>query len=99
METVSLATQPRTGHGKRGARRLRKQGLVPAVIYGHKEATVAIALPGEELEKAIRHGLHVVDLRTDGKTEKALIREIQWDHLGKELLHVDFARVGADERV
>jgi large subunit ribosomal protein L25 len=41
----------------------------------------------------------VVDLQTDGKTEKALIKEVQWDHLGKEVLHVDFARVAADERV
>jgi large subunit ribosomal protein L25 len=68
-------------------------------VYGHKEATVSVALPGDELAKAIRHGVRVLDLQADGKTEKALIRDVQWDHLGKELLHVDFARVAADERV
>ena len=72
---------------------------MPAVVYGHKEATQTITLPTGELEKAIRHGVRVVDLKTDGKLQKALIREIQWDHLGKELLHVDFARVAADERI
>jgi large subunit ribosomal protein L25 len=43
--------------------------------------------------------VHVVDLQADGKTEKALIRDLQWDHLGMELLHVDFTRVALDERV
>jgi len=98
-ETVELVAQPREAHGSRAAQRLRKKGLIPAVVYGHQEATIAVALPAEELARVIRHNVHIVDLKTDGKTGKALIREAQWDHLGKELLHVDFARVGADERV
>jgi large subunit ribosomal protein L25 len=98
-ETMSLAAQPRKGRGSQAARKLRRQGNVPAVVYGHKEATVPVALSLEELGNVLRHGVRVVDLRVDGKTEKALIREIQWDHLGKHVLHVDFARVAADERV
>lgn len=98
-ESVELVTQPRDKQGKRAAKRLRQEGLIPGVVYGHKEATVTIALPGEELEKTIRHGVRVVDLKTGGTVQKALIKEVQWDHLGKELLHVDFARVAADERV
>src|SRR5262249_45666692 len=73
--------------------------LVPGVVYGHKEATVAISLVRDDLEKAIRHGIRVVDLKTNGKEEKALIKEVQWDHLGKDILHVDFAREAADERI
>jgi large subunit ribosomal protein L25 len=46
-----------------------------------------------------RHGTRVVDLKESGKLEKALIREVQWDHLGKDVLHVDFTRVSADERI
>ena len=45
------------------------------------------------------HGVRVVDIDAGNKLEKALIRDVQWDHLGKALLHVDFARVSADERV
>ena len=45
------------------------------------------------------HGARIIDLKTGGKVQKALIRELQWDHLGKELLHIDFARVAADERI
>ncbi|HZT82172.1 MAG TPA: 50S ribosomal protein L25 [Gemmataceae bacterium] len=98
-DAVELTTQPREGRGSREARRLRQKGLIPAVLYGHKEETVALALPGEELEKVIRHGTHVLDLKTNRGVEKALIKEVQWDYLGKEILHVDFARVAADERV
>ncbi len=98
-ESVKVVVQPRTTTGSQAARRLRRQGLIPAVIYGHKEATVSVTLAAEDIEKVIRHGVHVVDLQVDGKTEKALIREVQWDHLGKDLLHVDFNRIAADERV
>lgn len=98
-ETVELTTQSRSHRGSGKARQLRRKGLVPAVVYGHKEETLSITLPLEELEKAIRHGAHVIDLKTDGAVQKCLIREVQWDHLGMELLHVDFARIALDERV
>jgi large subunit ribosomal protein L25 len=98
-ETATLATKPRKEHGSSKARGLRRQGRVPGVLYGHKEAVIAMTLDVEELEKALRHGARVVELQVDGKTEQALIHEVQWDHLGKEVLHVDFKRVSKDERV
>jgi large subunit ribosomal protein L25 len=98
-ETLLFETKPREKHGSMEARRLRRAGLVLAVVYGHKEETLSVTLPRIEVEKAIRHGVRVVDLKTNGKTEKALIKEVQWDHLGMHLLHIDFARVAADERV
>jgi large subunit ribosomal protein L25 len=98
-EVVKLVTQPREGKGSQKAKQLRRTGMIPAVVYGHKEATVAIALPGEALSKAVRQGAHIVNLQTGADVQTALIKETQWDHLGKELLHVDFARVSADERV
>ena len=98
-EAVVLTTKPRKDLGKMNARRLRRQGLIPGVLYGHKEATVAVSLIKDDLGRAIRHGVRVVDVQAEGKMEKALIKEVQWDHLGLEILHVDFARVAADERV
>jgi large subunit ribosomal protein L25 len=98
-EAVLLKTKPRNERGKMETRRLRRQGLVPGVIYGHKEATLAVSCSREELDRAVRHGVRVLDVQAEGKVEKALIKELQWDHLGKEILHVDFARVAADERV
>ena len=98
-EAVTLTTKPRKERGKMQTRRLRRQGLVPGVIYGHKEATVAVSCNAEDLTRAVRHGVRVLDVQAEGKVEKALIKELQWDHLGKEILHVDFTRVAADERV
>jgi large subunit ribosomal protein L25 len=98
-ESEVLGAQKREGSGTRLARRLRAGGRVPAVVYGHGEGTASVSVAAEDLMAVIRHGARVVDLSTDGAVQKALIREVQWDHLGKEVLHVDFARVAADERI
>lgn len=97
---VSLATEPRTGTGSRAAQKLRKAGRIPAVIYGHKEAVVAVTVDAKELHRAIvtMHA-RVLDLKVGAKTETVLIRELQWDHLGSEMVHADFARVSKDEKV
>jgi len=98
-EAVMLVTEARSGRGSQIAKRLRKQGRIPGVLYGHKEATVSVSLARDALHKAIRQGARVVDLDAEGKIQKALIREIQWDHIGHDILHVDLARVSADERI
>ena len=98
-DQVVLETKQRDGRGSHAARKLRKQGEVPGVIYGHKEETVPISLSAEALQSIIRHGTRVVDLKTARGLETALIQEIQWDHLGKEVLHVDFRRTSKDERI
>ena len=98
-QAVSIKAQPRTRLGTAVARRLRKAGQIPAVVYGHKEATVSLTINHDEVYKAIRLGTRLVDLELDSKSEKALIRDVQWDFLGKDILHVDFARVGADEKI
>lgn len=98
-ESVVLDAQERTTKGTRKARRLRKQGKVPAVVYGHGEGTVSVTLPADQLSKAIRQGARVIDLKQGEKVQKALIRELQWDPFGQEILHADFARVSADERI
>jgi large subunit ribosomal protein L25 len=98
-ESVTLVAESRDSRGTHEARRMRKGGRIPAVVYGHQEATLTVSVGRDELYKAIRHGARVVDLQAGGKTEKALIRDVQWDHLGHDILHVDFARVAADERI
>jgi large subunit ribosomal protein L25 len=98
-ESVLLESKPRATKGTHAARRMRREGLIPAVLYGHKEQVLSISLARDDFMKALRHGVRVVDLRADGKEEKALIRDVQYDHLGQEVLHVDFARVSADERI
>jgi large subunit ribosomal protein L25 len=94
----TLTAQLRESLGKRGARRLRGTGQIPVELYGHGEANVHLAIPSAELEAAIRHGAHLVELR-GAVTDSALIRDVQWDAFGTELLHVDLARVSAEESV
>lgn len=98
-EAVILTAQPRSEHGTHNARRLRKGGKIPAVLYGHKEATIPLSLSRDELYKAVRQGVRLVDVKQVDKTEKALIKDVQWDPLGYDILHVDFARVSMDERI
>lgn len=99
MQTVSLPTQPRKAFGKRSAAKVRKDGLIPAIIYGHKKDAVAVALPHEPVEQALRHHARLVALQLPGGEETAIIKEVQRDHLGRAVLHVDFERVDKDERI
>jgi large subunit ribosomal protein L25 len=94
-----LTVQPRDGRGSRAAGKLRKTGRIPGVVYGHKEATIPVSLSSEEVHAVLRHKVQIVDLKMDGGVQKAQIREVQWDHLGKEVLHVDLKRVAVDERI
>jgi large subunit ribosomal protein L25 len=88
----------RSERGKHPIRRLRKSGQIPAVIYGHGQETVALSVGSEQMAAALRHGSRFVNL-TGGVNESALVRELQWDTYGTEVLHVDFARVSLDERI
>ncbi len=98
-EFMLLKAEPRQEFGTANARRLRKKGLLPAVVYGHKEAHLDVVLSRDDVEKVVKKGAHIVDLEAGGKTEKARFRELQWDSLGMELVHVDFMRVSKDERI
>jgi large subunit ribosomal protein L25 len=98
-ESLILETESREGHGSRLAAKLRKQGKVPAVLYGHKEATLSLSVSKDQLTQVLRLGTPVVDIKTAGRAEKAQIMELQWDHLGKEVLHLDLKRVSEHERI
>ncbi|NLE38658.1 MAG: 50S ribosomal protein L25 [Pirellulaceae bacterium] len=91
-----LQVESRTTRGTNNSRRLRKSGKLPAILYGHGEETVSLSVAVDAMEAVIRHGSHVVEL--DGAVKQsALIRELQWNTWGTEIVHVDFARVSADE--
>lgn len=93
-----LNVQPRSAEGKRAARRLRHGGAIPAILYGHGEANICLQAPADEVRAVVRHGTRVVDLK-GAVNEKAFIRQLQWDTFGTDVLHLDLARVSADEKV
>jgi len=94
----SVEVKLRKTTGSRESRRLRNQGLVPAVLYGHGEKCIDLVATREAVEAAVRHGSRIVELKGAVKTG-ALIRELQWDTFGVEPMHVDFLRVSATDRV
>jgi large subunit ribosomal protein L25 len=98
-QTAQLNAKVRGELGSRRNKRLRDAGFVPGVIYGHKEDVVPVTLPKIELVRHLNHGAHLFALALDGKNENVLVKDVQYDHLGIEVLHVDFARVDLNERV
>ena len=98
-EAFVLEVQDRKLVGTNSTKQLRKKVLVPAVIYGHGEATASLSIPGDVLYKAIRQGVRIFDVTVGGAVQKALLRDIQWDPLGHDVLHADFYRVSADETI
>ncbi len=98
-QTAQVSAEVRSELGSRANRRLRLAGKLPGVIYGHKEALVPVTLQKKEVVKHLDHGTHLFDLTLSGKSEKVLIKDVQYDHLGIDVLHVDFARVSLDEKV
>lgn len=100
VQSAQVAAKARTELGSRANKRLRDAGFVPGVIYGHKEAVIPVTLPKKELTGHLGRGAHLFDLALDdGKSQKVLVKEVQFDHLGMEVIHVDFARVSLDEKV
>ncbi len=94
----SLSVQQRTSRGKRNAKRMRQQGFIPAILYGHGKESVSLSVPTDEFAAVLRHGVRVVDLKGD-LSEKALVSEMQWDAFGTDVLHIDLTRVSASERI
>ena len=72
----------------------------PAIVYGHKQAPTPISLTRDSVWEMIKKKTHLAELEMDGgANETVLVREIQWDHLGKEIIHLDFARVSAGDSI
>ena len=94
----SVEVKLRKETGTRASRKLRREGLVPAVLYGHGEKCVDLVTTREAVQAAVRHGSRIVELKGAVKTG-ALIRELQWDTFGVEPVHIDFLRVSATDRV
>ena len=94
----SLEVSSRNATGSRESRRLRRKGLVPAVLYGHGEKCVDLTTTREAVQAMVRHGSRFVELTGAVKTA-AVVRELQWDTYGVEPVHVDFLRVSKSDRV
>lgn len=102
MAIAQLSASSRANAGKGAARKLRAAGSVPAVIYGHARAPLALSINSRELARLLEHisaENTVIELSVDGVMSRTLIREIQRDPLRRNPIHLDFQELVAGEKV
>jgi len=98
-ETTKVVAKMRDRAGKGGARSSRRDGLIPAVIYGDKQPPQMIAVEPKSIERELhKEGYfnHTLEIDVDGKSIDVLPRDVQVDPVTDKPLHLDFLRVGSD---
>jgi large subunit ribosomal protein L25 len=98
-DVIAIEAKPRERTGSRYARRVREAGGLPAVVYGHKQTPEAVVLDAKETVRQITHGARLFKLSLSGGEDTVILKDIQFDHLGRDVIHVDLERVNLDERV
>lgn len=99
MSEVKIKAESRTEFGKGAARRIRRAGMVPAVLYGHGTPPVHITLPGHELMLALKTSNVLLDVDLGDRSELALPKQVQRDPIKGFLEHVDLLIVSRGEKV
>ena len=98
-QTPTLDVTARTKTGTRYAKRDREAGLIPAVIYGHKQGPVHVTVDGKAFTDILKNEAHLIDVKLDGKSEHTLVKAVQWDTFGREIIHIDLERVDLSETI
>lgn len=99
MDLPVIQIKKREKVGSRASRKLREDGLVPINLFGLGRPSVSFCAPMDAVESAVKNGAHLVELDFEGTNQQGLIRDVQWDALGDDVLHVDFSRVDRDKKV
>ncbi|MFC5500909.1 50S ribosomal protein L25/general stress protein Ctc [Lysinimonas soli] len=94
-----LTAEPREQFGKGAARKIRAAGKIPAVIYGHGTDPQHVTLPGHEVALILRKANQVLDLDISGKSQLALVKDVQKDPVRQIIEHLDLIVVRKGEKV
>jgi len=98
-KTLLLEAEVRKHTGSKDAVRLRKQGRIPAIIYGHKQEPQAVSVDAHAFVEGLHHGHRLMDLQVGSQTESMIVKDIQYDYLGRDIIHVDLVRVDVTEKI
>lgn len=98
-EATILSAAKRERLGTAECRRLRREGMVPGNLYGHGEGAVSFKIGHDDVFQMVSDGHIAIDLDIDGKVDKAVFKEVQWDTFGRHIVHVDLIRVDPNEKV
>jgi len=99
---VQLKAAPRARAGKGASRAIRREGLVPGVVYGDKKESQKVSLAYGDILPHVQTGRFMatlVDLEVDGKVVRAIPRDVQFEPVRDFIIHVDFLRLGKDARI
>jgi large subunit ribosomal protein L25 len=101
IDQVRLRIQPRSTRGAAEARRLRHNGQIPGIVYGHQVAPVAVMVEAREFGRVFGKvgKTQLLDLELDADKRPALVRDVQWDPRSGHLQHVDFYQVNLLEKI
>jgi large subunit ribosomal protein L25 len=102
MAVIALSGKRREDLGKGGARKARKSGEIPGVLYGHGEKPVAVSVGARAFQVALhthKGGNPIVNLAVGGSEFTALIRDAQYDPLSRQVIHLDFQHISLTEKI
>jgi len=94
-----LRAEIREKTGSHAVKQVLKQGRIPAVVYGHKEEPVSISLDEHDFMEGLHHGHRLIDVEIGKKKQKTIIKDLQYDYLGKKVIHIDLIRVDVTEKI
>jgi len=100
--SIQLDAVARPSVGKGAARAVRREGMVPAVIYGDKKSPVSIAISNKDAIKRIHGGgflSTLIDVNIDGDVIKVIPRDYQLDPVSEKIMNIDFLRIGKGSRI
>jgi len=95
----TLKLELREQSGTIGSRKVRHQGRIPGVIYGHGEKPLAVSIEGRELGELLHGGRrqNIIDIQLDGKKDTAMVRDMQLDPVTRRVLSIDLQRISRSD--
>jgi large subunit ribosomal protein L25 len=99
MRKGTMTAASRSDSGSGVSRRIRRSGIVPAVVYGAGKAPATVTVSEDDIVTALRTGVRLLELSVDGAAQQVLLRDVQFDHLGDRPIHVDFQRLVAGHKL
>ena len=98
-QEIPVVAEIRASRGSRQTQFLRAEGKTPGIIYGLGKDPIAVSLPTVETLAVLQSGSHIMDVALDGKAEKLLIQDVQYDYLQAGLEHIDLLRIDPKRKV
>ena len=94
-----LKAEVREQKGSKASKKVLRNGRIPAIVYGRKQEPVSISLDAHDFVEGLHHGHRLIDVQIGSKKQKTIVKALQYDHLGKNVVHADLMRVDVREMV